>query len=166
MKVKNKKLKGFTLIEMIISTAILSVLILVLSNAFGSLVDVQLESSAKSSVDQDGRYILSKLSRNVQDASAIVSPSAPGTSSSFTIKSSIDSLNYTYSVNNGNLQVVSSGAPINLNSYDTSISNMSFTRVGVGDNTDTLQVKFTIISKTLSNGAPKTKDYQTTLSLQ
>ena len=162
----NKTMKGFTLVEMIISTSILSILMLVLSNAFGSLIDVQLSSSAKSSVDQDGRYIILKLSRNVQDASAIVGPASPGSSISATLKSAIDSLNYTYSLNGGNLQVVSNGAPINLNSYDTTISNLNFIRSGVGDNTDTLQVKFTVTSKTVLKGLPQIKTYQTTLSLQ
>lgn len=161
----NKTMKGFTLVEMIISTSILSILMLVLSNAFGSLIDIQLSSSAKSSVDQDGRYIMLKLSRNVQDASAIVGPASPGSSISATLKSAVDSLNYTYSLNSGNLQVVSNGTPINLNSYDTTISNLNFIRSGVGDNTDTLQVKFTVTSKTLLKGQPQIKTYQTTLSL-
>lgn len=166
MKIYFKTMKGFTIIEMIISISILSILLVILSSAFGSIIEVQLSSTSKSSIDQDGRYIMAKLARNIQNSSSIISPASPGTSTSATLKNSFDSLSYTYSVSNGNLQVASSGATLNLNSIDTSISNTTFTRVGVGDVTDTLQVKFTITSKTVLKGMPRTKSYQTTFSLE
>lgn len=171
-KILNKKINsknvssGFTLIEMVLSLGILSILLAVLSGIFGSIIDTQLSSKVLSSVDQDGRFILAKLNNNMLNSSAIVSPSSPGSSNSAVLKKSSDSLNYTYSLNNGDLQVSSSGGTLNLNSVDSNISNVTFTRIGLGDSNDTLQIKFTVNSKTVLKGQPNTQTFQTTLGLQ
>src|SRR5476651_71820 len=100
--------KGFTLIELVLYIGILTILLTLMSSIFTSILDVQLESTATSSVNQDGRYLLSKLLYDVKSSSAIVVPSNPGTVSG-TMQLTINSINYTYSASSsGNLQVVNS----------------------------------------------------------
>ncbi len=163
------KQKGYTLIELVIYIGILAILLGVLSSIFTSIVDVQLESSATSSVNQDGRYLLSKLVYDVKNASAIVVPSTPGTSSS-TLQLTINSINYTYSVNgSSNLQVVNgtTGETNVLNSYDTSVSGLTFLHIGNGGSSDNVRVSFTVTGKTIErNGVHETKSFQTTLGSQ
>jgi len=170
----NKRLKrnfhsGYTLIELIIYVGILAILLGVLSSIFTSIVDVQLESSATSSVNQDGRYLLSKLLYDVKSSSAILIPASPGTSSS-SLQLTINSINYTYSLDgNGNLQVVNNSTSETniLNSYDTSISGLTFTRVGNGGSSDTIRVSFSLTGKTIERaGVKETKTFQTTLGSQ
>jgi type II secretory pathway pseudopilin PulG len=168
---KQKKInKGYTLIEFVIYTGILAILLGVLSSIFTSIVDVQLESTATSSVNQDGRYLLSKLLYDAKSASTsgILAPANPGTAS--TMQLTINSINYTYSASSsGNLQVVnnSTGAANALNSYDTSISGLTFTRVGNGGSSDTVRVAFTLKSRTVERaGVQETKSFQTTLGGQ
>lgn len=157
---------GFTLVEMILSLGILSILIGVLSGIFGSIIDTQLSSKALSSVDQDGRYIIAKLNYNMLNSSSIVSPAVPGSSTSAVLKNSADSVDYTYSLNNGNLLVSSTAGSVSLNSIDTTISDLTFKRVGLGDMNDTLQINFTVNSKTVLRGQPNKQTFQTTFGLQ
>jgi len=160
---------GYTLIEFVIYAGILAVLLGVLSTIFTSIVDVQLESTATSSVNQDGRYLLSKLVYDVKNSSTIVTPANPGTSSS-TMQVTINSINYTYSASSsGNFQVVnaSTGETNILNSYDTSVSGLTFTRIGNGGSSDTVRVAFTVKSSTIERaGVQETKSFQTTLGNQ
>src|SRR3990172_1905169 len=65
---------GFTLIEIIIYMALLSIFLLTLTDIFVSILDVQLESDATSAVEQDGRFILSRISYYIPRATDISTP--------------------------------------------------------------------------------------------
>jgi type II secretory pathway pseudopilin PulG len=162
------KFCGLTLVELLIYMGLLMILVGILATVFGSIIDVQLESKATSSVDQDGRYIISRLIYDFQSASsstsAILSPLAGQQSSTLQMK--INSINYTYSSSSGNLTLTNSNGTDNLNSSETSISNVSFQRIGTGTTNDTIKVNFTLTSKTQRVSGPETQSYQTTLAIQ
>ena len=164
---KNKS--GFTLIELVVYMGILTILLGVLGSIFTEIVNVQLSSKSTSSVNQDGRYLLSKLLYDVKSSSNIVTPATPGTQTN-TMKITINSIDYTYSVDsNSNLQV-SYGVNQKdvLNSYDTSLSNVTFTRIGNGGSTDTVRVSFTLTSRTRDKQGqqPDSQSFATTLGNQ
>ncbi len=172
MKKKFTLQKGFTLTEIIIYMGLLLVLITILSRLFSSILDVRLESQSSSSVDLDGRYILNKLiydMRSMQTSTpskdTIVSPASPGLSGS-TLTFKVNSINYTYNLNNGNLQFTNNNGSDNLNSIDTTVSNLQFNRIGNGTNTDTIRVSFTLTSKITKNSGPESRTFQTTISSQ
>jgi prepilin-type N-terminal cleavage/methylation domain-containing protein len=158
--------KGFTLIELVLYMGILAILLTLMSSIFTSIVDVQIQSTTTSSVNQDGRYLLSKLLYDVKNSSAILVPANPGTQSS-TMQLTINSINYTYSASSsGNLQVVNgtTGETNVLNSYDTSISGLTFTRIGNGGTSDTVRVSYTVTGRAIERaGQQETKTFQTTL---
>ncbi|HSX09693.1 MAG TPA: prepilin-type N-terminal cleavage/methylation domain-containing protein [Candidatus Saccharimonadales bacterium] len=164
-----KDTKGFTLIELVIYVGILGLLLGVMSSIFSAIVDVQLESTSTSGVNQDGRYLLSKLLYDLKNSSAILVPANPGTQSS-TMQLTINSINYTYSVNSGgNLQVVNNSTSETnvLNSYDTSVSGLTFTRVGNGGTSDDVRVTYTLTSRTTERAKQhETKTFTTTLGTQ
>src|SRR6266403_2489597 len=140
--------RGFTQIELILSMGILMILISILTTVFGQILDVQLNSKSVSSVDQNGRYILSRLIHDMQSASSIASPSAVGQPSN-TLKILVNSINYTYSVSNsGNFVLTNNFGTNVLNSNAASISGLTFTRLGSGGTNDTVRVGFTITSRT------------------
>src|SRR5579859_4809889 len=74
-KLKNQK--GVTLIELIIYMGIFSTLLMVLVQLFGSIVNVSLESQSNSSVSQDSRFILSRMSYDIRlaDPTSFTQPS-------------------------------------------------------------------------------------------
>lgn len=158
--------KGMTLIELVLYMGLLILLISVLSSIFSAIIDVQLNSTSVSSVDQDGNFILSKLTHDVASSSATLVPLNPGTVSN-TMQITINSINYTYSVNSSNnLQIVnnSTNATDVLNSYNTKVSGLTFTRIGTGGNSDTVQVSYTITSRIRERaGEYETKSFTTSL---
>lgn len=158
-----QKQKGFTLVELLIYMGLLSILVGILSTIFVSIIDVQLNSRATSNVEQDGRFILARLTHDIQSASSIVSPNAAGGSGN-SLQIHVDSTNYTYSLNNGNLQVTSGSEVNNLNGVNTRVSGLTFLRVGDGDNDDTVRINFTV-SSTTSGPNTESRSYQTTLGL-
>jgi prepilin-type N-terminal cleavage/methylation domain-containing protein len=169
--------KGFTLIELIIYVGIFSILIGVMSAMFGSILDVQLESEATSSVDQDGRYLLSKLTYdfktinptlNLATPDKITTPANPGDTSP-TLQIRVNSVDYVYSLNSSNnlqVQNVSTGEMNVLNSVGTSVTGLSFQRVGSGGSNDTIRVNFTVQSRTLRTTGYESRSFQTTLARQ
>jgi len=161
-----RKQKGFTLIEMVLYMGILVLLIGVLSSIFSAIISVQLDSTATSSVDQDGRYLLAKFTRDVASSSATIIPANPGNQTT-TLQLTINSINYTYSLDSNNdLQIVNNSTNETnvLNSYNTSVSGLTFTRIGSGDSNDTIQITYTITSRTKEKaGQQETKSFTTTV---
>ena len=167
-KVQSSKfIKGFTLIELLIYMGLLSIILVVLSQIFGSILDAQLESEASSSVHRDGRFILSKLSHDIHKAQSIVDPAAIGEQST-DLQLTIDGINYTYSIYNGNLEVASGTETNNLNSGDTTVSDLTFTRIGnsVANAKNTVRITYTITSKIVRPKGVETKDFQTTIGIR
>jgi len=172
MKIRNLKLeirnsaKGFTLIELLIYIGLLSIFLVVLSQIFGSVLDAQLESQSTSAVHRDGRFILSKLTYDVHRANSIVLPASLGASST-SLQLDISGIN-TYSLNNGNLELTNSLGTNNLNSADTTVSNLNFTRIGnsVANAKNTVRITYTITSKIVRPKGLETKDFQTTIGIR
>lgn len=172
MKIRLLKNKGFSLVEVIMYSSLLIVLITALSMIFGSVLSEQLESESTSSVDLDGKYILSKLiydmgqmQINSPTNDTIVTPSAAGQTTN-TLVFKVNSTNYTYALNNEYLELTN-GLGVNvLNGLDTKISNLEFHRIGDGGSKDTIRVKFKVTSKVIKNTRTESRDYQTTISSQ
>jgi type II secretory pathway pseudopilin PulG len=165
---KNRFLqKGITIIELILYMSILSVLITILTSIFISALDVQSESSAVSSVEQDGNYIIAKFGYDIRSSSAITFPFANGDSAdNFVIV--VDGEDYTYSVDgNNNLVLVNSLGTNSLNSYSSSISNFLVQRLGnAGGVENSLKISFTVTSKIAKNSGFETQNFATTFSLR
>ncbi len=161
-----KRQAGFTIVELLLYMGILSILLGILTSIFLSALDVQLESQANSAVAQDGNYILAKLTGDMHKATSISIPSSlGGSATNFQIV--VGGVNYTYNENLGNLELNDGLETNSLNSYNSSISNFSVTRLGnSGKVEDTLRINFTLTSKTRKNTGYETKNFQTNLALR
>lgn len=157
--------RGFSIMEMVVYIGLLSILLFVLSDILISALDVQLESQSASSIEQDGRYVLAKLLYDIKQAQAIVTPVNIGDTAP-TLQITEGGIPYTYSLNNGNLVLNRSGTIDSLNGFDTTISNLSFQRLGNTGGSNTLQIKFTIASKTKRPSGYEMKDFQITVGLR
>ena len=157
--------KGFTLIEIIIYMALLSIFLLTLTDIFVSILDVQLESDATSAVEQDGRFILSRMAFDIPRATDISTPPQIGQTRS-NLKMTIGVETYEYAESGGNLQLINDLGTNNLNSSESTISSPSFQRIAntaVPGTKDTIKIQFTITSKTVRTGGPETRIFQTTV---
>jgi len=163
---KNKLNKAFTIVELLIFMGIFSILLLVLTDIITSSLNMQLETRAVSSVEQDGRYILNRLNYDMHRARNIIQPSALGTPASTQMQLNIGGLTYTYSIVSNNLNMYDGTTNYILNSYDTTASQLSVTRIGSLSNLDTLKIGFTLTGKAQLKSGFETKNYSTTIGLR
>lgn len=170
-KHSKKRQRGFTLIELVLYAGLLSILVGVMGVMFGQIVDVQLESEATAVVDQDGRYVLGKMIYDMKllnTDDVIVTPANSGDTSS-TLQLNINSINYTYSLDSNDNLVLTNGSTGEsnvLNGWQSSVSNLSFQRIGAGGSNDTIRVTFTINSRVQQHSGIESRTFQTTLARQ
>lgn len=162
LQLSTSKSKGFTLIETSIYMAIFLIFILVLVEIFASIVEIRSESEATSAVTQDGRFILMRLSYDINRASAILIPANLGESSDM-LKMTIDGDTYTYKLAGNNLQITNSLGTDNLNSSETVISNLSFRKIGNPAGKETVKIKFTVTSRAQRKKGAEIRTFQTTV---
>ena len=166
-KIKLTSQKGITVVELLLYMGILTILLTILTSVFTSALDVQSESNAVSSVEQDGNYILARLAYDIHRAQSINIPATNGTTSnSFQIV--IGGINYTYSIDaNNNIILTNNLGANNLNNYGTNVSTFSVQRLGnAGGIENTLRINFTVTSKTKRVSGYETKNFQTNISLR
>lgn len=164
-KVKTiKSQNGFSLIELLLYMAILSILIVALFQLLTAIFDVQLESQSTSSVSSDARYIFSRLEYDISNAESISAPAVGNQEQSFTYSDGISI--YTYSLVNGDLMITASpsGEQDQINSYITSVTDVSFLRLSDNLNeVDTITVSFTLESDILRHGGMDSETFRTTI---
>lgn len=149
--------RGFTLIELLVTMGIMAVFMTIITNIFLSVLDTQLESASASVVEIDGRYVLSRLIYDIHRSASIVNPAAAGETSLTGLTLNIGGINHTYTPTDGVLYL---DGVSRLTSIDTTISSLSFTRIGNGVDNDTLQISFTIES------LGQSQNYNSTVSLR
>lgn len=163
-----KNRKGFTLIELLLYMGIFSILLTVSLQMFGSVFELQLESQATSSVDVDGKFILSRFGYDIARADSITTPVSVGqSSSSMTIVTSGQSI--TYSLSDGNLNLTNStlGTTDQLNSNESVVSDLSFLRLeGSSGGKDLIQISFTLTSETTQRSGKEVRAFGTTGGLR
>lgn len=138
--------KGVTIIELIVYIGLLSIFMLVLVDVFVTILNAKLETESTSTLNQDARYIYSRLAYDVTNAN------------SFTIPSSSQ-----LSLNSGSIKYVLSGGDlllnsVKLNSLDTKIDSISFIKIA-----NTVQISFTIKSLITLPSGEATRTISTTL---
>lgn len=157
--------KGFTIVELLLYMGLFSILLIVLVDIFVSILDVQIESEAYSTVVQDGRFMTSRLLHDLHNAQSILVPSGNG-SQSATLQLVVDGVPYSYSAVGGNLQLTTNNGTDFLNGYNTTVSNIVFKRYGNINGKPTVQINFTLTGKVQRNSGQEKKDFQITGSLR
>jgi type II secretory pathway pseudopilin PulG len=158
-------LHGFTMVELLLYMGILVILLGIMTGIFSSVIDVQLESEKTSSVQGDGRFLLSRLSYDIQRATSIDSPNLG--SESATLVLSINSQNVTYSLDANNNLVITDQSGVNqVNSYDTYLEDITFQQIGNTAGKNTIRITYTLHSRTVDKRGEEVKTYSTTVGLR
>jgi len=163
--IKNKIRTGFTLIELILYMALMSIFLIVLSELFISILEVRKESEAVSSVEQDGRFILTRLNYDLNRATSVTTPASLGeTSTNLVIVIGGDT--FTYALTGSNFQLTNTNGTDNINSSGSQISDISFKRIGNSGGNPTIKIAYTVTSVTQRVGGAEVKTFNTTIGLR
>ena len=119
-----KKLAGFTLTELLLYMGLTVIFLGVLTDIFVTTLDVKKESEATSAVEIDGRFILSRLMYDVNNADAITVPASLGESST-TLTLELDGVIDTFTFAGDNLTLNGD----KLNSSESKISAGTFQKL-------------------------------------
>lgn len=158
-----KVVTGFTVVELILYMGLLAVFLTVLTQIFTASLDTQLEAQTESSVQQDGRFILSRLQYDIERATSISDPPTAG-STSARLQMVVDGATSTYQVNGQNMQLTDAGGIYQVNSINTVVSNLQFQRRSVAGGKPVITVSFIVTSVARRSSGPESQSFQTTIS--
>ncbi len=142
--------KGFSLVELLIYMALMSIFLMVLLDVFTTTLNIKLVSESTSAISSDSRYIFSKLSYDINNADSVILPVPGATNTSLQIETS--GLTATYTLDNGNLVKTAGGVSMNLNGIDTKLDSISFKNIGNPGEKPTIQIVYTLRSKVIIQG--------------
>jgi len=159
--------RGFTIVELLIYMGLLSILLVVLVQIFASVLDIQTESQAVSSVNQDGRVINSRIQYDLIRGKTISTPTGAGQTGSILTMTDVDGKILTYSLVGTNLDLNYDGISGQVNNFDTQVSGLTFTRLGNGlGKEDTITVAYTLTSLARQHTGYETRNYEFTVGLR
>lgn len=165
-----KTTKGFTIIEIILYMGLLAILITIMSSIFISILGVKLETQTNNAVQQDGKYILARLTYDIHRADKIISPALGATQTSFQLQITENSVTKVYSYSlNGDILNLSDGITTDrLNSPGTKLSLFNVVRLGNSatnpSDKDTLNLNFDVQSIGQTSSGPQIMEFHTTVS--
>lgn len=157
--------QGFTIIELIVYMGLFSILVGIITSVFVSLLNNQFTAETTANTDENGKYILARLTYDIAQSQNVVVPGAIGTQTN-NLQLTINNINYSYSLDSsGNFQIkdITDNLPsYNLNDYDATVSGLLFKKIGNTGGKSTIQINFSVVSNTVQK-TEQTKAYETTI---
>ncbi|MDO8270097.1 MAG: hypothetical protein Q7T54_05525 [Candidatus Levybacteria bacterium] len=143
---------------------LLITLIVIFTEIFASITDLQLSSKNTSNVADDGRYIYSRFIYDVNRAESISTPINEGETTN-TLSLIINGDSYNYTLANGVLSITDPTGSYALNGYGSQVVGLSFTKIGTGANS-TVRINFTVNGIVTKQGLSDQQSFQTTAGLR
>lgn len=164
IKSKETNEEGVTLVELLLYMGILAILLVVLTEMFVSIVDVQLSSKSFTSVEADGRFMVARITYDINRADSITTPANPGDSSASLILD-IGGETYTYALSGDVLQLTNLSGTGRINSTETGVSSPNFQKIG-NANSETINMQFTVTGQDIGNSGAQVKTFDVTAGLR
>ncbi len=168
-----KNQKGFTLIELILYVGLTAILLTSMSQVFLAVVGIRLESQNTTSVQQDGRYIIARMTYDIRRAKSIVTPELGQTLSGMALVIEEDGVDvlHTYAVSgDGDVMLASGSSSAQLNSAGARVAELFITRLGnsgsISDANDTLKIALTLEDVSEVNAGAQRLELQSTVGLR
>ena len=148
----NMKNKGFTLLEVILYVAVVSIVALAVTSIASSVNSGQGRTMAESAVNSTLRFVTNRVDQDIRSASSVTTPSSAG-SSSATLVLVVGTDTVTYSISNNQLvRQLNSEQQVALTGNNIKVTSINFT---LNKNTNTFLSSgvSTITSVTMSVSA-------------
>lgn len=161
---KDKKNMGFSILELLLYIAILSILVVLITNTFITLSRGTGQSQARSEVDAAIRFASELIKQDIKNASTITTPATGGTSTTLSLVRG--GVAIVYDVSAGALRRKEGAAtPVNVTSPVILVGTPTFTRL---ENTNTVFSTTTVSLKVMFNFSynSTSPDWSYTTSLQ
>jgi Tfp pilus assembly protein PilW len=150
--------RGATLVELLVYMAILTVVMTFVTDFLLQTIETRLEIQAKSSLEQDQRFILSRLVYDIKRADSITTP-VRGTTNNLVLV--IGGETHNFQLSTVNFQLTNGSGTYNLNSSDIEVSDLSFQRLE-----DTVKITMTLTPKKGRPGGEPPRTITTTVGLR
>lgn len=156
--------KSFTLIELLIFIAILSLFLISITGFFSNFISSNIKEQSYQEVQQNGRFAMTKITQEIKKAIGINNPAPGSSANSLSLIMSGPNLNPTiFDVSGGKLRITQGASvPIELTTDQVVVSNLQFTNLSYLNTPGTLRVEMTLESL---NPSGKT-EYQASLDLK
>ena len=137
--------KGFTLIEVLVATAIFTLVIIAFIGIFVTVAGVQVRQNSSAAVNGESQFLLQKIQYYV-GLSSFVSSTQDLSTSTLTLRMPSSSIDPTVlSLSNGTVYLqLATGTPQPLSSNAVVVSNLLFTRRSNAPGHDAVNVAFTV----------------------
>ncbi len=161
MKLKS----GFTLLELLIAMGLMIVFLLVLTEIIVTLVNGQLETFSTSTVSQEAKFLLARISYDLRRADAVTQPVNLGDVGN-TLQLTISGQPVGLGLVNGNIEYTDASGMTVLNRTNTRLTQLTFQKIGNPTGAPTVQIKLTVESKIEEHGTFESNYLQTTVGLK
>ena len=148
-QVLSSKRKGFTLIEIMIYTAVVVIILAGVVNFAWNIIFGESKTSSWQEVQQNTRFTMERITQAVRSASGINSPSMGNSADSLSLAMANPDLNPTVFDLSGNKIRLSQGTsgPYELTSDELEVTNLNFTNLSYPDTSGTVRIEMTIKHK-------------------
>lgn len=134
--------KGVTIVELLIYLGLSTVMLVILSQLFVSILDESVKTQNYSAVQTDGRYILGRLKTQLNNADAVTIPADLGETSDSLVLA-VSGVAHTYYIANNKLYLSDGTGDYLVSHVDTNITDIAFTRTGNAVGKPVILIEFT-----------------------
>ncbi|HSX07439.1 MAG TPA: type II secretion system protein [Candidatus Saccharimonadales bacterium] len=154
--------RGYTLLELLLYMAIISILLAATTAFLGVTVDARVKNQTVAEVNDQGVAVMDYIMQTIRNASSITAPAAAASSTSLTLVVPTGSLSPTvFSLSGTTLQVKEgAAAAVSLTNSKVQVTSLTFTNLTRSGTSGAVQVSF-VMSRTNPN-AHNEYDYQKT----
>jgi Tfp pilus assembly major pilin PilA len=158
-----KKQKGFSLIELIIYSGVITVCLAVLYGYYIQIAFQKLEQISGSMMLINGQRAINQINMSVKQAQVVNQPSLNTTGNNLILDSGAISFGV-----NENKQLVKNfnGEENEVTDSEVKIDELIFTREGLATESGTIKINFTIKAASLINGKEKWEKFQTAVTVR
>lgn len=136
---------GFTFIEFIIYVAIVAAILVLITGFFWNITFGNIKETSYQEVQQNGRFVLTKITQEAKKATGITSPANSGETSVSLSLSMADGSTTTFDVIDGKLRITQgTSGPYELTSDQVIVSNLQFTNLSYSDTPGTIRIEMAI----------------------